>query len=134
MAFTLHPGVQRLVARLHADVLRQIDADGVASGAGGDDLLRIVVRQAHKGIGPGIAVYIDFGGVNAVNLAPQPVSLGNRRGIQLFHRRGKHDTFGGDLGGLSLFHFRHGGLTHFDGRAARLLQSGDVSRGGKVVD
>ena len=75
IAVTLHPGIQRLIARCYADGLRQGDTNRLA--ADGGDILFIVIRQPHEGICPRVAVRVDFGGVNTVHIAPLGIPLGN---------------------------------------------------------
>ena len=75
IAVTLHPGIQRLIARCYADGLRQGDTNRLA--ADGGDIFFIVIRQPHKGICPRVAVRIDFGDVNTVHIAPLGIPLGN---------------------------------------------------------
>ena len=128
----MHPSIQRLVPRLHTDELRQIDTDRIAAGSGA--LLPIVLRQAHKGIGPGVAVHIRLGDVNAVHLAPLGIALGNGLCIQLLHRCGDGGVFRGDLGGPPLRHLRHRGAADFDGGTARLFQIVFMPHGGKAVE
>ena len=129
IAVTLHPCIQRLIARCYADSLRQGDTNRLA--ADGGDLFFIVIRQPHKGICPRVAVRVDFGDVNAVLLAPLGIPLGNGFCIQILHGRGECRAFGGDL---RVFPLRHGGTAHFNGRTARLFQCGDMPRGGKAVE
>ena len=129
IAVTLHPGIQRLIARHYADSLRQGDTNRLA--ADGGDIFFIVIRQPHKGICPRVAVRIDFGDVNAVLIVPHGIPLGNGFCAQILHGRGECRAFGGDLRVLPL---RHGGTAHFNGRTARLFQCGDMSRGGKAVE
>ena len=129
IAVTLHPGIQRLIARCYADGLRQGDTNRLA--AVGGDILFIVIRQPHKGICPRVAVRVDFGDVNTVHIAPLGIPLGNGFCTQILHRRGEYRVFGGDLRVLP---FRHGGTAHFNSRAARLFQRGGMSRGGKAVE
>ncbi len=129
IALTGHIEILRFAAGLNTDHLRQIDTD--RRSAGGGDILPIVIRQAHKGIGPGVAVHIRLGDVNAVHLAPLGIALGNGRCIQLFHRRGDGGASRGDLGVLPL---RHRGAAYFDGGAARSLQHGPMPHGGKGIE
>ena len=132
IALAAHKGIQRFVPRLHTDELRQIDTERLA--AGGGDRLSIVIRQANKGIGPGVAVHIRLGDVNAVHIAPRGIALGNSLCIQILHGQGDGGTFRGDLGGLPLRHLRHRGAAEFDGGAARFLQHGRMSHGGKAIE
>ena len=129
IAVTLHPGIQRLIARCYADGLRQGDTNRLA--ADGGDILFIVIRQPHKGICPRVAVRVDFGDVNTVHIAPLGIPLGNGFCTQILHGRGEYRVFGGDL---RVFPLRHGGTAHFNSRAARLFQRGGMSRGGKAVE
>ena len=129
IALAAHKGIQRFVPRLDADRLRQIDPEWLA--AGGGDRLSIVIRQAHKGIGPGVAVHIRLGDVNAVHIAPRGITLGNSLCIQILHGHGDGGTFRGDLGVLPL---RYRGAAEFDGGAARFLQHGRMSHGGKAIE
>ena len=63
IAVTLHPGIQRLIARCYADGLRQGDTNRLA--ADGGDILFIVIRQPHEGICPKADWLI---GINATRL------------------------------------------------------------------
>ena len=100
IALAAHKGIQRFVPWLHTDELRQIDTERLA--AGGGDRLSIVIRQAHKGIGPGVAVHIRLGDVNAVLIARPGITLGNSLCIQILHGRGDGGTFRGDRGSRSI--------------------------------
>ena len=100
ITLTAHKGILRFAAGLDTDKLRQIDTDRIAAGTG--DLLPIVIRQAHKGIGPGVTVHIRLGDVNAVLIARPGTTLGNSLCIQILHGRGDGGTFRGDRGSRSI--------------------------------